>query len=452
MAHILTVARGLPSVVYPSVELARRLAVAGYRVTFAGPLEAQELAGENGLEFVALEASGFEQFLDADADTSILSRLSTVTRRRHRAREALSMAGFIRDLRGLEPDLILVNGEMHEHIIEAVGSGLPVVLLNSFVSIWRCPGLPPPHCSVQPGVGWKGGRLGISLFWLALRFRKWWRMASLRLRHLGCDRLSILGSIARDVGFSLREETDVTQWLIPFTYRHLPVLSLHALEFEFPHRPSQGVQYVGPMVLESRVDRSLSAEDRIRLEVVSERRSEAGTRRRVIYAAFGSVFSFDPERLRRLFAVVSARPDWDLLVSLSGKISRHSLGALPERVHVFDWLPQLEILRLADVMVTHGGINTIDECVLYGVPTLIYCGFETDMAGTAARVAHHGIGIVGDPQRDDTAAMRRQIGELLTEPRFSENLLRLQQGYRVYEGNRVAERAVESLLSREALS
>ena len=68
--------------------------------------------------------------------------------------------------------------------------------------------------------------------------------------------------LAQEAGLDLRRETDAGQWLIPFTFHRLPVLSLHALEFEFPHRPAGGVQYVGPMVLESRNDRPLPDDDR----------------------------------------------------------------------------------------------------------------------------------------------------------------------------------------------
>ncbi len=51
----------------------------------------------------------------------------------------------------LNPDLVLINGEMHEHIIAAWAAGVPLALLNSFVSIWRQPGLPPPHASGTSG-------------------------------------------------------------------------------------------------------------------------------------------------------------------------------------------------------------------------------------------------------------------------------------------------------------
>jgi UDP:flavonoid glycosyltransferase YjiC (YdhE family) len=284
------------------------------------------------------------------------------------------------------------------------------------------------------------------LLWIALDLRKTARALVLRARAAGCDRVSILRLMAREAGLDLRRETDDRQWLIPFTWGRLPVLSLHALEFELPHRPPERVRYVGPMVLESRPERPMGDGDRARLGAVLDRRRRAGGKRTLVYAAFGSTFTAEPSLLRRLSEAVAREPDWELVVSLSDRVSPAEISPLPERVHAFPWLPQLEVLRDADVAVNHGGIGTIDECVTHGVPSLVYCGFETDMGGTTARVVHHGLGIAGDRRRDGTDAIRAHLRRLVVEPGFAASANRLRAIYAAYAERRVAERAVESLL------
>jgi UDP:flavonoid glycosyltransferase YjiC (YdhE family) len=286
------------------------------------------------------------------------------------------------------------------------------------------------------------------MLWLALRLRKQYKRWSERVRRIGCDRVSVYRDLARAVGFAFERDTDARQWLIPFTYRRLPVLSLHAQEFEFPLSSPAHVRFVGPMVLESRLDPQQTAPDRDRLAAILARRRETGTDCRLIYAGFGSVFSTDLAFLRRLLGIVEERPTWELVVSLSHRVTRADLGPLPARVHTFPWVPQVQLLQHTDVAVTHGGVSTVDECVLSGVPTLAYCGWETDMAGTTARVVHHGIGIAGDRQRDTTTDIRAQVDRLLSEPGFRERVRRLQGLYAAYAENRVAERAVDALLER----
>jgi UDP:flavonoid glycosyltransferase YjiC (YdhE family) len=445
VANILCVTNGPAGSLYSCLELARRLAEAGHRLTFAGLANARASAKDLGIGFLELEESRYQAFLDSDATSGVLHRLFNLQSRRHRAKKSMAVDGFAQEVADLDPDLVLIDGEMHEHIITIMGTGAPIALVNAFASIWKRPGLPPPHCLVQPGVGWKGSRVGTSLLWLALRFRKWRAAWSHRLRRVGCDRQSIVSLLARDAGIDLSKETDAGQWLVPFTYRRVPVLSLHALEFEFPHEPPATVHFVGPMVLEPRIDRPLAAEDRAKLDGIVERRL-AGNDRRLIYAGFGSFVTTDVAFLRRLIGVVRERPEWELVISLGDRISPADLGDVPERVHALPWIPQTTVLARSDVVVTHGGINTIDECVLNEVPMLVYCGWETDMAGNTARVAYHGIGIAGDRQRDDTVEIRGHIDRLLRERRFENNLRHMRSLYQAYIDDRVAERTVENLL------
>jgi zeaxanthin glucosyltransferase len=424
MSTLLVVTRGLPSLVYPCLELARRLAAAGHQVTVAGDPETEPLARRLALPFLTLERERAEGA---------------------RASRVLGVDTFAEALRRDRPDLVLINGEMHAHVIAALAAGARVALLNSFVSIWRSPGVPPPHHRGQPGVGWRGSRPGAWLLWRNLRMRTRRRRWLEQVRTRGRDRLSRLRSYARLQGVDLSRLTDDTQWLIPFTWR-LPVLSLHAREFEFPHQPPGNVRYVGPMILEDRPDR-LTPADRARLDILLARRRDGGAARTLVCAAFGSAFSAAPSLLRRMVGIAADRPGWDLVVSLSGKADAAALGPPTERVHVFSWLPQLEVLARADVAITHGGINSVDECVAHGVPMLVYCGGETDMAGTTSRVQYHGLGIAG-ARRDGTKEIRAHVDRLLADMRYRSRVRQFQQLYAAYAADRVAERAVEALLSR----
>jgi UDP:flavonoid glycosyltransferase YjiC (YdhE family) len=450
MARILCVTNGLPGLLYTSLEMARRLVTAGHEVTYCSYAETEPTVLAHDLPFVALDRGSYDTFLEADARASWPRRLVALTRRRRRALESLGLDGFLEHLRRSRPDLLLIDGELHEQIIVASGAGLNLALLNTFIAIWRRPGLPPAHHRVTPGVGWKGSRLGIALLWLELRLRKLRRAATLRLRHVGCDRLSLLRRLTRQERFDLRRETDASQWLIPFTYRRLPILSLHAREFEFPHSPPTNVSFVGPMVPEERADDRVTAETRTRLEALFERRRTSRNQTRLIYTGFGSFFSAHADLIRRLIAALGTRPDWDLVLSLAGSEPPEGLHDLPENVHLFSWVPQLKVLREADVAVVHGGVNTVDECVLAGVPMLIYCGNETDMAGTTERAVHHKLGVAGDREGDDPAMVCARLERLLTDVTIRQSLDRMQGAFALYRERRVLEHVVQSLVDREA--
>jgi UDP:flavonoid glycosyltransferase YjiC (YdhE family) len=446
MARILCATNGLPGLLFATLELARRLKADGHGVLYASVPEVRPIVERQGLEFVELASNAYADWLRRDEEQPVWRRLLTRPERLARAADATGAGAFVEALRAHAPDLLLVDGELHEHVVAAWTAGFRMALVNTFVSIWRQPGVAPPHRLARPGSGWKGTPAMASLFWLELRLKKrrraWWH----RLTRAGCDRLAVLGELARRSGCDLARETTTAEWPIPFTYRRLPVLSLHASEFEFDPQVPRHVQFVGPMVPTSRDEGRCSDEDRTRLAQIVGRRTR-GAGRPLVYAAFGSFLSTDVGFLRRLVEGVAGRGDRDLVLSLGGRLDPAVLGPLPPGAHAFSWVPQLEALRYADAAIHHGGINTVDECIVHGVPMLVYCGFETDMPGTTARLVHHGLGLAGDRARDTPARIAARIDRVLTDASLGDAIARFRATYARYVSDRVAERAVASLLS-----
>ena len=270
-----------------------------------------------------------------------LSRILDIRRRRERARESLGVGAFARFLRDERPDLILINGEMHEHIIAASAAGARVALLNSFVSIWRQPGLPPPHTLARPGIGWTGTRAGASLLWLALRLRKRYRRL---VRARAPDRLRPrVGVPGPGPCRRLRVRTG---------HRRPPVADSVHLPAPARAEPARAGVRVHPHPARARSIRRPHGARVAHRPAAGTRRTATGSTRssrgaarpadgRLIYAGFGSVFSTDLAFLRRLLGIVEQRPGWELVVSLSHRVAPSDLGPLPARVHTFPWVPQV---------------------------------------------------------------------------------------------------------------
>ncbi|MEM7517469.1 MAG: nucleotide disphospho-sugar-binding domain-containing protein [Planctomycetota bacterium] len=350
-------------------------------------------------------------------------------------------------------DLTLIDGERHEAILPAVAAGFRVALLNTFQSIWRLPGMPPLHHRVIPGRGLLGSRPGIAALWLQLRARKARRERKLRARGAGCDRISVLRSLCADLGLDMESQIAREHWLIPFTYSKLPVLCVHAEEFEFPHQVPDRVHYVGPMILRQRAAAATSQDPELSgLAALLAKHEAPGEKRKLLYAGFGSFFSASNRLIERILEAVRAHEDWDLVLSLGGQRTPADFAPLPGRVLALPWVPQLEVLEHADVAIVHGAINTYNECVSSGVPTLTYGGGETDMPGNAARAEFHGIGLIGDEARETAGNLEAHLIRLLEDPLYRTNIERLRGSYRRYEANQVAERTVSDVLLAESPS
>ncbi len=254
--------------------------------------------------------------------------------------------------------------------------------------------------------------------------------------------------MARARGFPFSRETDRGHWLRPHVYGRKPVLCFNAWEMELPHRRWPGVHYVGPMVHVGRQEALLDADSAARWSRFVARREGDAAARPLVYCSLGTYWSMDRVFLRRVLDVFETRPDWDLVLGLGGKLEAEALAPLPGNALVLDFAPQLEVLRRADCAITHGGITTINECIELGVPMVVYSTRHVDQNGCAVRVAHHGLGVVGDKDVDDAEVMAGKIERALTDPTIRRNVHAMRELFREYRESGEAVRILEQAARR----
>jgi UDP:flavonoid glycosyltransferase YjiC (YdhE family) len=115
---------------------------------------------------------------------------------------------------------------------------------------------------------------------------------------------------------------------------------------------------------------------------------------------------------------------------------------------VFEWAPQLEVLHHADVVIHHGGISSVNESILAGVPMVVYPFTFLDQPGNAARVRFHGLGEVGDRSKESAAVIRERIIRVLSDRSYADSVTRMRAVFENYEVEGVLVAEVESLLQK----
>ena len=118
-------------------------------------------------------------------------------------------------------------------------------------------------------------------------------------------------------------------------------------------------------------------------------------------------------------AIDAVRDQSVSLILAAGPAFKTIAGAdRPPNVFAAKWLPLVQLMPRADVMICHGGISTIHECIQAGLPMLVY-PFKNvlDQNGNAARVLGNGLGLVGD-ERDTSRDMWQRIRQLLDAPGY----------------------------------
>ena len=199
------------------------------------------------------------------------------------------------------------------------------------------------------------------------------------------------------------------------------------------------------MVFEDRREVRVEPTTTTALEQIFANRRSSG--RSLIYCACSTFVKTDRRFLQQIVEAVSSRPQWDLVLGLGGQLAPDQLFPLPANVHAFSWAPQLQVLKQADCVINNGGINSINECIYFGAPMLVYSLKRFDQTGNAARIKYHGLGIVGDLSRDDATQVRNHIQTLLTDPSYQMQMARMRDRFHRYADENSAVRAVEALLN-----
>jgi UDP:flavonoid glycosyltransferase YjiC (YdhE family) len=364
--------------------------------------------------------------------------------RRATALESYRPYAFKDAVNRLNPDLIFIDVELHEYIFAAYGMDREFVLLSQWYSTWRRPGLPYLLTDVIPGEGEDGTPVAIDAQWETVKQQRRKMFRKMAARSFGTDRRSVLLELAKENGFAF-EYIQENWWPGVFSYNDLRAISMTPFEMEFAHDPQPELHYVGPMVHENRTEENAVSHEGKAIEELLAETKIAGAK--LILCTVSTMKAGDITFLRRLFDAVAERPDWRLFVGLGGKLDPAMLGGIPANVHTFSYVPQLRILREADLSINHAGIHTIHECIHFGVPMLVYSGKQSDQPGCAARVHHHGLGLMADKDIDDAGAIRGNIERVLTEPSFGRIVREHQVFSRSYASNKVLEQYVSGILN-----
>jgi UDP:flavonoid glycosyltransferase YjiC (YdhE family) len=129
-----------------------------------------------------------------------------------------------------------------------------------------------------------------------------------------------------------------------------------------------------------------------------------------IYVSLGSFFSARSDLLRKIVSAFRAQPVE--LVIASGVTDPGALGPIPDHWTVESYLPQPAVISTSDMVITHGGNNTVTEALTAGVPLLVG-PLSTDQFAAAADVEQGGVGGVFDPNNDDAATISDMAFEVL---------------------------------------
>lgn len=154
----------------------------------------------------------------------------------------------------------------------------------------------------------------------------------------------------------------------------------------------------------------------------------------LVYVSFGTVLGHMANSADVYRSALTAVDDLRarILVTVGRKFDLSTLGPLPDHVHVETWIDQHQVLRHADIAVTHCGSGTALGALAAGVP-IVAVPLFADQFENSRRIAAAGAALVVERLRGQRATPRGLISErdapflaaaieaVLGEPNFRRN-------------------------------
>ena len=174
-------------------------------------------------------------------------------------------------------------------------------------------------------------------------------------------------------------------------------------------------------------------------EVVKNRPTNSA----LIYLSLGSLGSTDIELMTRLVSILSKTKHY-YLVSKGPQADKYKLA---ENMWGAEFLPQINVIPFVDLVITHGGNNTVTEAVHFGKPMIVLPLFW-DQYDNAQRVHEKGHGKRLATYHFTDSELTSAIDELLSNTALRNHLAKIGKNVRSRNGIQEAANKIEGLVNK----
>lgn len=156
----------------------------------------------------------------------------------------------------------------------------------------------------------------------------------------------------------------------------------------------------------------------------------------VIYISMGTVFN-DVKSLYQLCFEALASFHGQVILSVGNRIDVESLQGVPDHFTIVPFAPQLQVLTYTNLFITHGGMNSVNEALYYGVP-LIVIPMAADQPIVGDRVTELGAGIKLERAALTKEILREAVDKILSIDDFHNNSAKIGETMRSAGGPKKA--------------
>ena len=418
----------------PTFALAGKLRKRGHRVHYFGIPDIAERVRSQGFEFTPIFSRAFpEGTLAKQYESEAQGNRYGVGEFRERFRgtcELLREGELDQAVNQLNPDLLLTSSGTPWVGIAAYQTGVPVISFCSTLISVEDSAVPPFSTNLIPKPTW----LSHLRIWL-----EWKKLFWNRRRGSGnWDISAELKALARHCGYPVQKiDFRVETW----PRLLLPELVFFPKELDFPRsRTPEGATFIEGAVDVERRDGDFPWD-------------QLDDSKPLVYCTLGSLLPFKyPARASQFFQTfmdaMAQRPALQGVVTVGNHLKADDFNC-PDNVLITAVAPQIQVLKRASLMVSHGGVTGLKESAFMGVPMLLV-PVSYDEFGNAARVVYHGLGERLQLKEVSASELGRLIDRVLGDQSYAERAKLMAEKLRDLEQQSPGVAIVEGFLTTKS--
>ena len=399
--------------------LAHRLQEQGHRVVFIGPTSIVHLVHSFGFEFHLVLPFIYRVNEQESRSRGMLGYfwegiLEYFTQQRYQEMMKV-VENYDQLLEKLRPDLVVLDEHFLGKAMYYQRKKVKLLTVQTTVATERGAYVPPFQSAFIPRRT-RFSKMFIQSLWFLHKLNKVRKLTYHKLLSVGNDYFSLQKKMADEATLPFKKTICFDQ-SYSFRFKDLPCLIIPPRSFDFPRGSHLNLFWINPL---TRPTKAVTVDRRYQqvVEFLTEQEHRK-TYDKLIYCSLGSLTNLRLKISQRFFQkmvkVSAAHPEHRFILC-TGKFSHvDQLLPTPPNLYLFAHVPQTDLLAHCDLMITHGGVNSITECINATVPMLVYPLFSTlDQRGNAARVVFHKLGVRGNIRRDSWQTISAKLQQLVT--------------------------------------
>lgn len=406
---------------HATLKIATKLRDAGYEVVYGSQDYLKNEIEKFGFRFVPLPMI-YVVKVNFRARVSKLHRIATFFYWFISQEKVLKSLNDIKDFKSaideIKPDIVLLDEQEALKALFYDSNKSKIVAFQTKPDTRKINGLPPFTSSYLPNR--RFSRFFSNMLWTAKLFNYRFSYLFNKTLTFGQDNFSVLKKIDKKIDINLNERVDIKR-SFGVGVKNIPRLVISPASFDFPHSEKDGVFRIGPLVdiqREGKITQPRYINLLKRLETTEESNKDF-----VVYCSLGTITAKFKREVKKFFKKIAkvalSNTNCLFIISTGTDFDISELFPAPDNLFIFDYVPQVELLKYCNLMITHGGMNSITECVYNNIPMLIYpLSPRWDQPGNAARAVYHGLGLCGKIKRDSVRSISKKLNIIKSKYSF----------------------------------